>query len=75
MKQYLLSVYLRDGPAPPPEVLEKVLRDVDGTPVTRAEARAIILERYVVSQDVRRRRRSRNGRAGKAPHQVLEAHR
>jgi hypothetical protein len=29
MKQYLLSVYLRDGPAPPPEVLEKVLRDVD----------------------------------------------
>jgi len=29
MKQYLLSVYLRDGPAPPPEVLEKVLQDVD----------------------------------------------
>jgi len=29
MKQYLLSVYQPDGPAPPPEVLEKVMRDVD----------------------------------------------
>jgi transposase len=50
-----------------------VLRDVDGTPVTRDEARAIIDERYRVSEDVRRRRRSRKS-AGKAPHQVLEAH-
>ena len=29
MKQYLLSIYQPDGPAPPPEVLEKVMRDVD----------------------------------------------
>jgi hypothetical protein len=52
-----------------------VLRDVDGRAVTPEEARAIVLERYVVPQDVRRRRRSRDGRAGKGPHQVLEAHR
>jgi transposase len=50
-----------------------VLRDVDGTPVTREQARAIIAERYQVSEQVRRRRRSRKN-AGKAPHQVLEAH-
>src|SRR5262245_15225873 len=29
MKQYLLSIYQPDGPAPPPEVLEPVMRDVD----------------------------------------------
>jgi hypothetical protein len=29
MKQYLLSVYDPEGYAPPPEVLEKVMRDVD----------------------------------------------
>jgi hypothetical protein len=29
MKQYLLSVYQPDGDPPPPEVLERVLRDVD----------------------------------------------
>lgn len=29
MKQYLLSIYQPDGAAPPPEVLEKVMRDVD----------------------------------------------
>jgi hypothetical protein len=28
MKQYLLSVYQPDGEPPPPEVLEKVMRDV-----------------------------------------------
>lgn len=28
MKQYLLSVYQPDGDPPPPEVLEKVMRDV-----------------------------------------------
>jgi hypothetical protein len=28
MKQYLLSIYQPDGPTPPPEVLEKVMRDV-----------------------------------------------
>jgi hypothetical protein len=29
VKQYLLSIYQPDGGAPPPEVLEKVMRDVD----------------------------------------------
>jgi hypothetical protein len=29
MKQYLLSVYQPDGPAPPPEVLERIGRDLD----------------------------------------------
>lgn len=28
MKQYLLSIYQPDGPAPPPEVLGKVMQDV-----------------------------------------------
>jgi hypothetical protein len=28
MKQYLLSIYQPDGGAPPPEVLEKVMREV-----------------------------------------------
>ena len=28
-QQYLLSVYQPDGPIPPPEFLEKVMRDVD----------------------------------------------
>jgi hypothetical protein len=29
MKQYLLSIYQPDGGTPPPEILEKVMRDVD----------------------------------------------
>jgi hypothetical protein len=29
MKQYLLSIYQPDGDAPPPEVLERVMRDVN----------------------------------------------
>lgn len=29
MRQYLLSVYQPDGDIPPPEVLEKVMRDLD----------------------------------------------
>jgi len=29
MKQYLLSVYHPEGDTPPPEVLEKIMRDVD----------------------------------------------
>jgi hypothetical protein len=29
MKQYLLSIYQPDGPPAPPELLEKVMRDVD----------------------------------------------
>lgn len=49
------------------------LRDIDGTPVTQTEARDIIRQRYVVPEEVRRRRRSRKS-AGKVPHQVLVAH-
>jgi transposase len=48
------------------------LRDVDGRPVDAAEAKAIIAERYTVTEDVRRRRRSK--KAGKAPQQVLAGH-
>ena len=29
MTQYLLSVYQPDGPVPPPEVLEEIMRDLD----------------------------------------------
>ena len=29
MKQYLLSIYQPDGPPPPPEFLDRVMRDVD----------------------------------------------
>ena len=29
MKQYLLSIYHPDGETPPPDVLDKVMRDVD----------------------------------------------
>jgi hypothetical protein len=29
MKQYLLSIYQPDGEAPPPEVLEPIMRDLD----------------------------------------------
>ncbi|MBM4431918.1 MAG: IS110 family transposase [Chloroflexi bacterium] len=39
------------------------LRDVDGRPVTGEEARAIILERYQVPEEVRRRSSSRSRRA------------
>jgi len=41
------------------------LRDVDGTPVTREQARAIIAERYTVPEEVRKRnnRRARKERA------------
>ncbi len=36
MKQYLISVYQPDGPAPPPEVLEKITAGIEGI---RAELR------------------------------------
>jgi hypothetical protein len=29
MKQYLLSIYQPDGPVPPPEVLEKVMQELE----------------------------------------------
>jgi transposase len=50
------------------------LRDVDGRVVTPAEAKTIIAERYLVPDEVRRRRRTRTRAMGKAPQQVLEAH-
>lgn len=50
-----------------------VVRDTDGNPVSRAEGRVIIAERWTVDEETRRRRRSKK-RAGKAPHQVLKGH-
>ena len=49
-----------------------VICDVDGRPVTPAEAKAIIAQRWTVPAEVRARRRSK--KAGKAPQQVLKAH-
>jgi transposase len=46
-----------------------VLRDTDGPPVTKAEARTAIAEHWTVPEEVRRRRR--NKKVGKVPHQVL----
>jgi len=49
-----------------------VLCDTDGKVVTIREAKAIITERYSVSEEVRRRQRSTKG--GKAPQKVLSEH-
>jgi hypothetical protein len=35
-----------------------VLRDIDGSPVTKEQARAIIAERYAIPDDLRARRRT-----------------
>jgi len=48
-----------------------VLRDIDGREVTQAEAKAIIAERYQVSDEVRARRSTRMRQARRAPQQVL----
>jgi transposase len=48
-----------------------VVCDTDGTPVTPAQAKAIIADHWTVPEQVRRRRRSRKG---KAPQQVLTGH-
>jgi transposase len=48
-----------------------VVCDTDGTPVTPAQAKAIIAERWTVPEQVRRRRRNKKG---KAPQQVLTGH-
>jgi transposase len=50
-----------------------VVRDQDGNEVTREQAKQIIAEQFTVSEEVRRRTRSRKSK-GKAPHQVLEGH-
>ncbi len=53
-----------------------VVCDTDATPVTPAQAKAIIAERYTVPAEVRAPRRSRKTtKAGKAPHQVYSGHR
>jgi transposase len=49
-----------------------MLCDVGRRVVTPREAKAIIAERYTVSEDVRRRQRSKKG--GKAPQKVLKEH-
>jgi transposase len=48
-----------------------VVCDTDGTPVTGAQAKAIIAEHWTVPEQVRQQRRSRKG---KAPQQVLTGH-
>jgi transposase len=50
-----------------------VIRDVDGRPVDRAEAKAIVAARYTVPEEVRARRRSKKKRRA-VPHQVLVGH-
>jgi transposase len=48
-----------------------VICDTDGTPVTPTQAKAIIAQHWTVPEQVRRRRRSRKG---KAPQPVLQGH-
>jgi transposase len=48
-----------------------VICDTDGVPITPAQAKAIIAQQWTVPEQVRRRRRSRKG---KAPQQVLQGH-
>ena len=48
-----------------------VICDTDGVPVTPTQAKQIIAERWTVPEEVRRRRRSKKG---KAPQQVLQGH-
>lgn len=50
-----------------------VVQDIDGRPVNPQEAKAVIAERYTVTEEVRRLRRSK--KAGKAPQEVLTGHR
>jgi hypothetical protein len=40
MKQYLLSIYQPDGPLPPPEFLDKVMKDVDALRQAMKDANA-----------------------------------
>jgi hypothetical protein len=51
--------------------LPYVLCDTDATPVTPAQAKAIIADHWTVPEQVRRRRRNKKG---KAPQQVLTGH-
>jgi len=49
-----------------------VVCDLEGRPVTPEQARRLIAERFTVTPEVRRRRRSTK-QAGKAPHKALKA--
>jgi transposase len=51
-----------------------VVCDTDGNPVTKAEAKVIIAERWTVPAEVRSRRRSKKRTVGKVPQQVLAGH-
>jgi hypothetical protein len=42
-----------------------ILRDVDGTPVTREQARAIITERYTIPKEIRAQRRTTTAGTGR----------
>jgi hypothetical protein len=50
-----------------------VICDVDGQPLSKEDARAVIAEHWTVPEDVRQRRRSKK-KPGKAPHNVLAGH-
>jgi transposase len=50
-----------------------VICDADNNPVSPEEAKAIIAERFTVTEEMRKRRRSRKAK-GKAPQKVLEGH-
>jgi len=49
-----------------------VICDLEGRPVTPEQAKRLIAERFTVTPEVRRRRRSTK-KAGKAPHKALKA--
>jgi transposase len=49
-----------------------IICDLDGRPVTPEQAKRLIAERFTVTPEVRRRRRSTK-KAGKAPHTALKA--
>jgi transposase len=50
-----------------------VICDTEGAPVTPEEAKAIIAKRFTVTEETRRRSRSKK-KAGKAPQKVLQGH-
>lgn len=43
MKQYLLSIYQPDGPPPPPEALERIMREVGALVGEARKAGALVL--------------------------------
>jgi hypothetical protein len=51
-----------------------VVCDTDRTPVTPEQAKQLIAEKWTVSEEICRRRRSSKTRAGKVPHQVPTGH-